>query len=679
MSKSKVSKELPFVSEENGNKNEKHFTKEQMNKYKRALKRSQRHIKMLGQWLELYQQGFFLIGSYLRFLGYESVAVFSTMTFVSSGHSKRDFAEKLLLQELSADPNINLACILGENQRTLGDVPTVNPAESLQNYCFDAVIVPERRFCNKASKQLPNHPILSLEEIIETLHSEKLENEKMVETLLRLNQQGIKSLVVGSPNGLRVKNPSEFEKCIPASGYAKDLEKFFYQQKLDEHYSFREYKSLIGISFPILPYKNYWHHTDLREEKVNFIDHERVTTDVPDNYKKTIHVFGDSTIVAHGVEDYYTPPSSLQRLLNDYSGNEIRVINHGMVAAGMLALANKINDTIIEKTDIVVVVRRNSGISGLFENTLKTNGIDYYDSQPDFNRPHKDGKEKEVFRSVNHLNYRGSEMLGQSIYDALIQNNLITDNATSLKRTNHEKCKSDIDTWNSLELQIPFLEESAIDYISQSEDFRKYIEMLKNAANPDSELVGAIVMNCNPFTKGHQYLIESCSARVDQLYIFAVEEDLSDFPFEDRFALIEAGTEHLENVTVLPSGKFIISTLTFPEYFKKGDLQNASVDPSGDIELFAKYIAPALNIQVRFVGEEPLDKVTLQYNQTMQRILPEHGIRFEVLKRKEHDGDPISASRVRRLIAENNYSAIAEIVPESTYEYLIRKHGVSGE
>ena len=83
-------------------------------------------------------------------------------------------------------------------------------------------------------------------------------------------------------------------------------------------------------------------------------------------------------------------------------------------------------------------------------------------------------------------------------------------------------------------------------------------------------------------------MIETASKQVDTLYIFVVEENKSFFEFEDRYQLVKAGTQDLENVVVLPSGKFIISALTFPGYFYKDNNKDAVVDTSKDVDLFGK-------------------------------------------------------------------------------------------
>jgi phosphopantetheine adenylyltransferase len=182
---------------------------------------------------------------------------------------------------------------------------------------------------------------------------------------------------------------------------------------------------------------------------------------------------------------------------------------------------------------------------------------------------------------------------------------------------------------------------------------------------------GAIVMNCNPCTNGHMHLIRTAAAQVDNLIIFVVEEDKSDFLFEDRIAMVRENCKDIKNVTILPSGKFIISTLTFPEYFIKAELlPNEKPSVTLDVTAFAVKIAPALGITVRFAGEEPFDEVTREYNREMQSILPFYGVDFIEIPRAQLGGAPISASRVRKLLEEKDYETIKTLVPEATYDFL---------
>ena len=81
------------------------------------------------------------------------------------------------------------------------------------------------------------------------------------------------------------------------------------------------------------------------------------------------------------------------------------------------------------------------------------------------------------------------------------------------------------------------------------------------------ENAGAVVMNCNPFTKGHRYLIETAANECGHLYVFVLSEDKSEFSAADRLEMVKLGTQDLQNVTVLPTGPYLISGVTFPTYF----------------------------------------------------------------------------------------------------------------
>jgi [citrate (pro-3S)-lyase] ligase len=168
---------------------------------------------------------------------------------------------------------------------------------------------------------------------------------------------------------------------------------------------------------------------------------------------------------------------------------------------------------------------------------------------------------------------------------------------------------------------------------------------------------------------------ERAAGTVDALYVFVVEEDRSFFPFEDRFKLVVEGLRDLKNVKVLRSGKFIISAITFPGYFTKDSAREVAIDASLDLELFARYIAPALGIGTRFAGSEPLDPVTAQYNRAMREKLPACGVRFVEIERILNGGEPISASRVRALLEEKNFDAVRALTPDVTYDYLVRNYG----
>jgi [citrate (pro-3S)-lyase] ligase len=198
-----------------------------------------------------------------------------------------------------------------------------------------------------------------------------------------------------------------------------------------------------------------------------------------------------------------------------------------------------------------------------------------------------------------------------------------------------------------------------------------YLQSLKiNVIN--NENPGAIVMNCNPFTLGHRYLIEYAAQRCNILYIFVVEENRSIFPFDVRFSLVKKGVSDLPNVQVYPSGPYIISNQTFPTYFLKKNADAVAIQAELDLTLFAERIANPLNIQTRFVGEEPICAVTQCYNQVMKRVLPKYGVYVKEIPRKTgSDGCIISASLVRSKLKQMPPGEWLKCyVPEVTYKYL---------
>ena len=208
----------------------------------------------------------------------------------------------------------------------------------------------------------------------------------------------------------------------------------------------------------------------------------------------------------------------------------------------------------------------------------------------------------------------------------------------------------------------------------------KYIRQVKKCQRIEKgSSVGAIVMNCNPMTRGHLYLIEHARSKVDYLYIFVVQEDKSDFRFEERFAMVKQVTEQFENVIVVPSGEFVLSYATMPLYFEKEEKKEDTLDAAHDLTIFGEYVAKELGITKRFVGEELLDPVTRQYNEAMKRILPNYGIEVEEIKRLETDQGIISASAVRKWIKEDNWEAVKKFVPAAVYSRLRLESGRNNE
>ncbi|WP_278691754.1 GNAT family N-acetyltransferase [Leyella stercorea] len=180
-------------------------------------------------------------------------------------------------------------------------------------------------------------------------------------------------------------------------------------------------------------------------------------------------------------------------------------------------------------------------------------------------------------------------------------------------------------------------------------------------------LRGVVVMNCNPFTLGHRYLIEQAAKQVERLFVMVVREDCSLFAYAERKAMVEQGVAHLKNVTVIDGSEYAISQATFPTYFLKRLDDAADTQMLLDLDLFRRHIAPALGATVRFVGTEPTDRLTRRYNQLMHEVLAD----VREIVRLEKEDNAVSASRVRKAMEQGDMSTIRQLVPPTTLPYII--------
>ena len=199
-------------------------------------------------------------------------------------------------------------------------------------------------------------------------------------------------------------------------------------------------------------------------------------------------------------------------------------------------------------------------------------------------------------------------------------------------------------------------------------EHRKY---LKSLSRPGRN--GAVVMNANPFTEGHRYLIGQAASQVDNLYVIVVKEDRSRFPYSERKAMIEAGCAGLDNVIVCEGSDYAVSAATFPTYFLKQLDESTPAHIELDLDLFVKHIAQPLGVTVRFAGSEPEDGLTRCYNKMMSEILPagENPIGFVEIPRCEQDGKPVSATSLRKALDRGDLKSAIRLVPVSTVPYMI--------
>ncbi|OON95860.1 MAG: hypothetical protein ATN36_07060 [Epulopiscium sp. Nele67-Bin005] len=480
--------------------------------------------------------------------------------------------------------------------------------------------------------------------------------------------------------------------------------------------------------------KTHLQYADFTSPTENYSNGIRETIRIKDTYKSNLYLIGDSRIRGLYVEDKHTISSQLQSLF-DINNYDIGVYNFGkggvandgisaLIAdlktlhlqpndivifssslftpikevytneKSILYLANELNNIkqycqsyntkfyygafpfLIEKStftsletnllnaellnyfkwenNINTITSKLQTLNTLLRKACNINEVPYINFHDIFLEPNLDEK---IFIDRLHFSPKANEVLAKIIFD-------------------HIKLQLELE--NSIEQSNSYMQKEAQEFQTfvftkyHAHEWHSYINKLKEDFPSNSGIIGAVVVNCNPFTLGHKFLIETASSNVDKLFVFVVEEDKSVYTFEQRFTLVQQNLKHLSNVEILPSGKFIISQVTFPEYFTKDNLDN-SVDVANDLTIFANEIAPVLNISKRFVGHEPHCKVTNGYNESMKKILPQYGIELVEIERKEIGGEVISASKVRKCIEDNNFELLQTLVPDATYEFLCKQ------
>lgn len=380
-------------------------------------------------------------------------------------------------------------------------------------------------------------------------------------------------------------------------------------------------------------------YVDCRSKYMNRVAGERYTCGNPEHYENTIYFFGPCLVNGHYVKDEDTICS----LLRSRISRKYYIKNCGNTRRALLQIIKKQH---YRRGDIVVIFLENS-------HPLRKEGFKVHPII-------------EAWYNVPNLQ--------DNVWDNLCHVNKIVN------------CNIAEEVWKIFQSEkvLEYNEEHSGDdiYLNQDEVFfevenamaggvKQWLDSVAQYKASDRlTKCGGIVMNCNPFTNGHRYLIEEALKIVELIYIFVVEENKSYFAFNDRIAMVREGVKDLENVIVIPSGKYIISTHTLPGYFEKDNKPYVEFDAAEDLEIFAKKIAPNFGITVRFAGEEPNDPYTRSYNRQMRELLPQMGIEFIELPRKSEQGVAISASNVRKLIKEGQTEAVKKLVPETTLEYL---------
>jgi [citrate (pro-3S)-lyase] ligase len=208
-------------------------------------------------------------------------------------------------------------------------------------------------------------------------------------------------------------------------------------------------------------------------------------------------------------------------------------------------------------------------------------------------------------------------------------------------------------------------------YENKEKNITQTLQEIKKTLPPKKGIRNCIVMNLNPMTLGHLHLIEKATPDNGDLIIFLVETNASKIDYKTRYNILKKTISHFKNIHILPSTDYIISRATFPTYFLK-DEQRMEVYTQLDVSIFKQYFMPIFEIDMRFVGQEPLDPLTDAYNKTLKDIL---GSQLTIIKRLTLEEKVISASYVRLLARQKKFDELKLIVPHATFKFIISKKG----
>lgn len=362
-----------------------------------------------------------------------------------------------------------------------------------------------------------------------------------------------------------------------------------------------------------------------------------------------IYIYGSCLSFGIFVEDEKTFPSYLQNLINESDTVFGSVHNMGVKGKALL-----INDMLLamqselKSQDVLVFV---SPISSYSIRILKKYNIEYFDFTKHLNKVNN--PECVYLNNAYHSNVAVYKELAKFSF-ALISKFL-----ASSKQLKPSLLVSGF-THNGKKVLFDQ------HYMWKHVFLRKYLSYLNSLPRPaKGAIVGSVLITANPFTLGHASLIKRSLKYCDYLYVFVVENDSFQYTYSQRMEMVKGYLAHNQKCCVVPSGDIWGSKDLFPEYFNRKYNDNNVKISQEDAYIFCNYIAPALGITLRFVGDETHDPVTKQYNQYLEKHLPTYGIkviRFE--REKTSFGVDIEGKTIRDIITEKG------IDDESLHLYL---------
>ena len=428
-----------------------------------------------------------------------------------------------------------------------------------------------------------------------------------------------------------IKFPKSMKKPWPKKDENPD---FF-----GELYQYEDYEKEIVQQETCFPLSTFEYKNGIVGKYCNARNGRRVTCFQPKEYIGTIYTFGRCMMLGIYAEDQNTIASILQKKLIE-NGYAYRVEN----CADMLRSDCSIDERLQEIgsfciNDIIIF------LSSPPNKVVNMQGM----ALETIYEKHKIPSTWVTDTAYGHCNYKVNQIVADEILE-MIKPSLLN--------------KTEI----SNEEEVPFsVYEEMKNYVKH-----KYLEYyFSNFNGGKYATVGAIVMECDPFSIEQSYWIEWAGRQVEFLIVFIIERDVLTFSFEERYRMAAEGTKAIGNVMVIPSGPCILSDITFREYFSGGEKRAVICNARYDINVFADYIAKPLHITHRFIGKESKREKAEIYNEEMKRILPQKGITVVEIPEMPQ-GKSICSSKVIAYLKNEEYDKAFELLPDSTKKYMIK-------
>ncbi len=213
------------------------------------------------------------------------------------------------------------------------------------------------------------------------------------------------------------------------------------------------------------------------------------------------------------------------------------------------------------------------------------------------------------------------------------------------------------------------------DGIKGLEEWEKSLAAAIEGKNVDA----CIVMNANPLTVGHRYLVELASRRSSGLLVLVIQGSPESggkgnhentgikFPFQVRLEMARTCLSEIPGVVVLPSGPYIISRDDYPKHFLSDEMGPASAHAVLDSMVFC-HVLNSLGIDKAFAGDEPRDELSEIHLNALRIECRDRGIALKVAERKRLGERYISSALARQAMADKDMEMLRAIVPKSVID-----------